>query len=77
MESLATIESNIRDIPHNHTAADITHLVETHGKANSNTCLLSNQPDVPMLDEPLYGPAQQLTQEEVTHKYTALKVQLD
>ena len=61
MESLATIESNIRDIPQNHTTADIAHLVETHGKATSNTHPPSNQLNVPTLDESLNGPVQQLT----------------
>ena len=77
MESLATIKSNVRDIPQNHTAANITHFVETHGEANFNTYLPSDQPDMPTLDELSHRPAQQLTQEEVTHKYTTLKVQLD
>ena len=61
MESLATIEGNVGDTPQKHIAADITLLVETHGKANSNTCPPSDQPDTPTLDEPLHGPAQQLT----------------
>ena len=77
MESLATIEGNVGDTPQKHTTADITLLVETHGEANSNTRPPSDQPNAPTLDEPLHGPAQQLTQEEVTHKYAALKVQLD
>ena len=77
MESPATIEGNVRDTPQKHITADIVRLVETHGEANSNTCPPSNQPDILMLDEPLHGPAQQLTQEEVAHKYTTLKVQLD
>ena len=77
MESSATIEGNIRDTPQKHTTADIALLVETYGEANSNTCSPSDQPDVPTLDEPSHGPAQQLTQEEVAHKYTTLKVQLD
>ena len=77
MESLATIEGNVGDTPQKHIAADVTHLVETHSKANSNTCPPSDQPDTLTLDEPSYRPAQQLTQEEVTHKYTTLKVQLD
>ena len=77
MESPATIESNVRDILQKHTTANIVLLVETHGKANSNTCPPSDWPDTPTLDEPLHGPAQQLTQEEVAHKYTTLKVQLD
>ena len=77
MESPATIEGNIGDTPQKHTTANIALLVETHGEANSNTCLPSDQPDAPTLDEPLHGPAQQLTQEEVAHKYTTLKVQLD
>ncbi|KAI9754665.1 MAG: hypothetical protein M1815_005485 [Lichina confinis] len=77
MESPATIEGNIGDTPQKHTAADITRLVETHGEANSNTCPPSDQPNALTLDEPSHGPAQQLTQEEVAHKYTALKVQLD
>ena len=61
MESLATIEGNIRDTPQKHITADITLLVETHGEANSNICPPSDWPDTPMLDEPLHGPAQQLT----------------
>ena len=61
MESPATIESNIRDMPQKHITANITHLVETHGKANSNTCPPSDQPNMPTLDEPLHRPAQQLT----------------
>ena len=61
MESLATIKGNVRDILQNHITADIVHFVETHGEANSNICLLSNQPDMPALDEPLHRPAQQLT----------------
>ena len=61
MESPATIKGNIRDMPQKHTMADIAHLVETHGKANSNTCPPSDQPDMLMLDEPLHGAAQQLT----------------
>ena len=77
MESLATIEGNVRDMPQKHIAADITCLVETHGKANSNTHPLSDQLNTLTLDEPSHGPAQQLTQEEVAHKYTTLKVQLD
>ena len=77
MESPATIEGNIGDTPQKHTTADVTRLVETHGEANSNTCPPSDWPDVLTLDEPLHGPAQQLTQEEVAHKYTTLKVQLD
>ena len=77
MESLATIEGNIRDTPQKHITANVTRLVETHGEANSNTCPPSDQPDMLTLDEPLHGPAQQLTQEKVAHKYTALKVQLD
>ena len=77
MESPATIEGNIGDTPQKHTAANIALLVETHGEANSNTCPPSDQPDMSTLDEPLHGPAQQLTQEEVAHKYAALKVQLD
>ena len=77
MESPATIEGNVRDTPQKHTTADIARLVETHGEANSNTRLPSDQPDALTLDEPLYGPAQQLTQEEVAHKYATLKVQLD
>ena len=77
MESPATIEGNIRDTPQKHTTADVAHLVETHGEANSNTCPPSDRPDALTLDEPSHGPAQQLTQEEVAHKYAALKVQLD
>ena len=77
MESPATIKSNIRDTPQKHITADIAHFVETHGEANSNTHPPSDQPNTLTLDEPSHGPAQQLTQEEVTHKYTALKVQLD
>ena len=77
MESPATIESNVGDTPQKHITANITCLVETHGKANSNTCSPSDQPDTLTLDEPLHEPAQQLTQEEVAHKYTILKVQLD
>ena len=77
IESPATIEGNIRDTPQKHITADIALLVETHGEANSNICPLSDWPNVPTLDEPLHEPAQQLTQEEVTHKYTTLKVQLD
>ena len=77
MESPATIKGNVGDMPQKHTAADIARLVETHGEANSNTCPPSDQPDALTLDEPLHGPAQQLTQEEVAHKYTTLKVQLD
>ena len=77
MESPATIEGNIGDTPQKHTTADIAHLVETHGEANPNTRPPSDQPDALTPDEPSHGPAQQLTQEEVAHKYTALKVQLD
>ena len=77
MESPATIEGNVRDTPQKHIVADITRLVETHGKANSNTCPPSDQPDTLTLDEPSHRPAQQLTQEEVAHKYATLKVQLD
>ena len=77
MESLATIEGNVRDTPQKHITADIVRLVETHGEANSNTRPPSDQPDMLTLDEPLHGPAQQLTQEEVAHKYATLKVQLD
>ena len=77
MESPATIESNIRDTPQKHTTANVAHLVETHGEANSNTHPPSDQPDTLTLDEPSHGPAQQLTQKEVAHKYTTLKVQLD
>ena len=77
IESPATIEGNVGDTPQKHTAADVARLVETHGKANSNTCPPSDWPDVLTLDEPLHGPAQQLTQEEVAHKYATLKVQLD
>ena len=77
MESPATIKGNVRDMTQKHTTADIAHLVETHGEANSNTRPPSDQPDALTLDEPSHGPAQQLTQEEVAHKYTALKVQLD
>ena len=77
MESPATIEGNIRDTPQKHTTANIACLVETHGEANSDTCPPSDWPDTPTPDEPLHGPAQQLTQEEVAHKYTTLKVQLD
>ena len=77
MESPVTIEGNIGDTPQKHITADIALLVETHGEANSNTHPPSDQPNTPTLDEPLHGPAQQLTQEEVAHKYTALKVQLD
>ena len=77
MESLATIEGNIRDTPQKHITADIMRLVETHGKANSDTYPPSDQPDTLTLDKPSYRPAQQLTKEEVAHKYTALKVQLD
>ena len=77
MESPATIEGNVGDTPQNHITANITHLVETHGEANSNTRPPSDWPDAPTPDEPSYRPAQQLTQEEVAHKYTALKVQLD
>ena len=61
MESPATIEGNIRDTPHKHTAANVTLLVETHGEANSNTYPLSDWPNTPTLDEPSHGPAQQLT----------------
>ena len=61
MESPATIESNVGDTLQKHTTADIAHLVETHGKANSNTCPPSDQPDMLTMDEPLHGPAQQLT----------------
>ena len=60
MESLATIEGNVRDTPQKHITADITHLVETHGEANSNTRLPSDQPDALTPDEPSHGPAQQL-----------------
>ena len=77
MESPATIEGNVGDMLQKHITADMARLVETHGEANSNTCQPSDQPDTPTLDEPLHGPAQQLTQEEVAHKYTTLKVQLD
>ena len=77
MESPATIEGNIGDTPQKHIVADITLLVETHGEANSNTCPPSDQPNTPTLDELSHGPAQQLTQEEVAHKYATLKVQLD
>ena len=77
MESPATIKGNIRDTPQKHTMANVAHLVETHGEANSNIRPPSDQPDALMLDEPSHGPAQQLTQEEVAHKYTTLKVQLD
>ena len=77
MESPATIEGNVGDMLQKHTTADIALLVETHGEANSNTCPPSDQPDMPTPDEPSYGPAQQLTQEEVAHKYATLKVQLD
>ena len=65
MESPATIEGNIGDTPQKHTTANIACLVETHGEANSDTCPPSDQLDVLELDEPSYGPAQQLTQEEV------------
>ena len=77
MESPETIKSNIGDTPQKHITANITLLVETHGEANFNTCPPSDQPNTPTLDEPLHGPAQQLIQEEVAHKYTTLKVQLD
>ena len=77
MESPATIEGNIGDMPQKHITADVAHLVETHGEANSNTCPPSDWPNTLTLDEPLHGPAQQLTQEEVAHKYATLKVQLD
>ncbi len=77
MESPATIEGNVRDTPQKHTAANVTRLVETHGEANSNICPPSDWPDALTLDEPLHRPAQQLTQEEVAHKYATLKVQLD
>ena len=77
MESPATIKSNVGDTPQKHTTADIARLVETHGEANSNTHPPSDQPDALTPDEPSHGPAQQLTQEEVAHKYTTLKVQLD
>ena len=77
MESPATIEGNIGDTPQKHTAANITHLVETHGEANSDTRPPSDRPNVLTPDEPSHGPAQQLTQEEVAHKYATLKVQLD
>ena len=77
MESPATIEGNVRDTPQKHTTANITCLVETHGEANSNTHPPSDWPDMLTPDEPSHGPAQQLTQEEVAHKYTTLKVQLD
>ena len=61
MESPATIKGNVGDIPQKHTTAEITHLVETYGKANSNTCPPPDQPDTLTLDEPSHGPAQQLT----------------
>ena len=61
MESPATIEGNVRDTLQKHITADIAYLVETYGKVNSNTCLPSDQPDTPRLDEPSHGPAQQLT----------------
>ena len=61
MESPATIEGNIGDMPQKHIMADVTLLVETHGKANSNTHPPSDQPNTPTLDEPSHGPAQQLT----------------
>ena len=61
MESLATIKGNVRDTPQKHITANITHFVETHGEANSNTCPPSDQPNTPTLDEPSYGLAQQLT----------------
>ena len=61
MESPATIKGNVRDTLQKHTMADIARLVETHGEANSNTCLPSDQPNALTLDEPLHGPAQQLT----------------
>ncbi|KAI9754666.1 MAG: hypothetical protein M1815_005486 [Lichina confinis] len=77
MESPATIKGNIGETPQKHTAADVTRLVETHGEANSNTHPPSDQPNALMLDKPSHGPAQQLTQEEVAHKYAALKVQLN
>ena len=77
MESPATIKGNVGDKPQKHTAANVTCLVETHGEANSNTRPPSDQPDVLTPDEPSHGSAQQLTQEEVAHKYAALKVQLD
>ena len=77
MESPATIEGNVRDTPQKHIMANVALLVETHGEANSNTHPPSDQPDTPTPDEPLHGPAQQLTQEEVAHKYATLKVQLD
>ena len=77
MESPATIKGNVGDTPQKHITADVARLVETHGKANSNTRPPSDQPNTLTLDEPSYGPAQQLTQEEVAYKYTTLKVQLD
>ena len=61
MESPATIEGNVGDTPQKHTTANITRLVETHGEANSNTCPPSDRPNTLTLDEPLHGPAQQLT----------------
>ena len=61
MESPATIESNVGDMPQKHITANITCLVETHGEANSNTRPPSDQPNMLTLDEPLHGPAQQLT----------------
>ncbi|KAI9750317.1 MAG: hypothetical protein M1815_001884, partial [Lichina confinis] len=77
MESPATIEGNVGDTPQKHTAADVARLVETHGEANSNTRPPSDRPNALTPDEPSHGPAQQLTQEEVAHKYAALKAQLD
>ena len=57
MESLATIGSNVGDMPQNHIMADVAYLVETHGEANSNTHPPSDQPNAPTVDEPSYGPA--------------------
>ena len=42
MESPATIKGNIGDMLQNPTTANIAHLVETYGKANSNTYPLSD-----------------------------------
>ena len=61
MESPATIEGNVGDTPQKHIMADVVRLVETHGEANSNIRPPSDQPDALTLDEPLHGPAQQLT----------------
>ena len=41
--------------------ANITHFVETHGEANSNSSLPFDQSDIFTLDEPSYRFAQQLT----------------